>query len=345
MNLFKGKGLIPYTYIILLSILGVVICFRKSSSDLHRIRKPHYNHIHTFEEKKECSWIFQTYEPSPFENYWVKNIKEFQNNICEESNKVIDKVDEWVSTALINVNTEPENLSNKIFSKFIYKNDCTSEISIDFVEPLAGLTRHPYYCLKGSDWVVNKDYMIISWNISHRVNSHESKSYYFDLGASDWDSGAGGTSQSWFVTEYEKRGIVWDGIFCWEATLMDTSNIWNKIPGRLKHIYHWYNIPVSSEKGHSDNALEYIKAVAKPEDFVVLKIDIDNTPIESEIIKQILESDELINLIDQLYFEHHVNVLPMHQYWGTQNEVSTLSNTYDIFSMMRSKGILAHSWV
>ena len=90
MKLFNGKGLIPYIYILLLSILGVVICFRKSSSDLHRIRKPHYNHVYTFEEKKDCLWIFQAYEPSPFEMYWVNNIKDYQNNVCEESNKVID---------------------------------------------------------------------------------------------------------------------------------------------------------------------------------------------------------------------------------------------------------------
>jgi hypothetical protein len=126
---------------------------------------------------------------------------------------------------------------------------------------------------------------------------------------------------------------------------MDTQTIWNKIPGRLKHIYHWYNIPVSAEIGHSDNALEYIKAVAKPEDFVVLKIDIDNTPIEAGIIKQILESEQLINLIDQLYFEHHVNVSPMYPFWHTENEKSTLSDTYNIFSTLRSKGVIAHSWV
>ena len=75
------------------------------------------------------------------------------------------------------------------------------------------------------------------------------------------------------------------------------------------------------------------------------KIDIDNSPVESSLIDQLLASDDLLQLVDELYFEHHVNVAPMYDAWNTQKEKATLADTYRIFSTLRSKGVIAHSWV
>jgi hypothetical protein len=157
-----------------------------------------------------------------------------------------------------------------------------------------------------------------------------------------YNSGAGGPSQSWFVETYE---TTWDGIYAWEAAAYSPSDVWANIPSHIKPIYHWYNIPVSSMVGHPDNALEYIKAIAKPDDYVLLKIDIDNSPVEEALIHQLLDSKELLGLVDELYFEHHVNTAPMHKYWGTANSLVTLEDTYTIFTRLRNSGILAHSWV
>ena len=116
-------------------------------------------------------------------------------------------------------------------------------------------------------------------------------------------------------------------------------------PLRTQPYYHWYNIPVSSVPGHPDNALSYIKTIARPEDYVLLKIDIDHNPTETGIIKQLLASDELLGLVDELYFEHHVNVGPMHYHWNTENDKQRLADTYRLFSAFRQKGILAHPWI
>jgi hypothetical protein len=320
----------------------------KTITDIHNQKRKMHVPYQQSSSDAVCAWTFQTYIPSPWEMAWVDNVSQLQDRVCDESNNAVDRIEEWVSISLKNVNAPPPAFPLETFSQFIFQNNCTGAVSVDYVEPLAGLTRHPYFCLKGRDWIVNKDYMIVSWNASKKLTGTKpgkAKSYYFDLGASDWDSGAGGASQSWFVTNYEQRGITWDGIFCWEAAPMDTTSVWSKIPAHLKPIYHWYNIQVSAEHGHSDNALNYIRGVARPEDFVVLKIDIDNTPVESSLIDQLLASDDLLQLVDELFFEHHVNVAPMHDSWWTQNEKTTLADTYKIFSTLRSKGIIAHSWV
>jgi len=95
----------------------------------------------------------------------------------------------------------------------------------------------------------------------------------------------------------------------------------------------------------SDSALDYILYVAKPEDFVVLKLDIDNTLVKTAIIQEILKDETLASLIDKLFFEHHIDVAPMHQYWGIPEMPAKLADTYNNVSMLCNRGILAHSWV
>ena len=298
--------------------------------------------------RDSCRWNFVKYTPSAYEKYWTDNIATLQANVCEESNKQIAEINEWIKQS--SSNDSPHDFPTSIFSQFTFQNECTGEVSTDYIEPLAGLTRSPMFCLTNNDSdLVNKNYLVVSWNVSKKLSSlaghYVPKAYYFDMGASLYDSGAGGPSQSWFVETYESRGLVWDGIFAWEAMSQSPGEVWGKLPARLKPIYHWYNVPVSPEPGHSDNALDYIRRITRPEDFVLVKLDIDTTPVEEALVGQILASDELLGLVDEFYFEHHVNILPMHQYWGTQSAQQTLADTYSIFATLRAKGIVAHAWV
>ena len=53
----------------------------------------------------------------------------------------------------------------------------------------------------------------------------------------------------------------------------------------------------------------------------------------------------LMGLVDEFYFEHHVNTEPMHRYWGTQGAPQTLADSYRIFKALHAKGVMAHAWV
>jgi hypothetical protein len=289
-----------------------------------------------------CEWKFLSYTPSPYETFWVENIASLQVNVCKFSNRQLTQVTEWIEHS--RQSDTPHAFPARIFSYFLFQNQCTGETIMDFIEPLAGLTRSPLYCLNGAADVVSKEYLVVSWNASRKLTAH-SKAYYFDLGASLYNSGSGGSSQDWFVETYERRGIRWDGIFAWEAGPQDSATVWSQIPAHLKPIYHWYNIPAHSDPEHPDNALNHIMRIARPEDYVVVKLDIDNTPVEEALMSQILFSSRLRGLIDDLFFEHHVNTPPMNGYWQTDASPRTLADTYRIFSTLRSNGIAAHSWV
>ncbi len=296
-----------------------------------------------------CNWHFQQYVPSALELHWTKNILSLQDSVCLHSNQD-DPVSmaQWVQEAHQSSISRLKVLPKSVFSHFVYQNNCTGETSVDYIEPLAGILRHPYFCLMGSQYVVDKDYLVLSWNVSSR-QSAKTKAYLFDMGASLYDDGAGGASQSWLISQFERMGLHWNGVFAYESHVYEPSDVFSRIPKHIKPLYHWYNIPVSAELQHADNVWEHIKAVALPEDYVVVKLDIDNTPLEEELVRQLLlnnaKDNTLLHLVDEFFFEHHVHTRPMNGYWGTHQSPRRLADTYALFVKLRSHGVKAHVWI
>lgn len=51
----------------------------------------------------------------------------------------------------------------------------------------------------------------------------------------------------------------------------------------------------------------------------------------------------IYRLVDVLFHENHVNTPIMARYWGHSMK-ETLADSYHLFSELRKRGILAHSW-
>ena len=83
------------------------------------------------------------------------------------------------------------------------------------------------------------------------------------------------------------------------------------------------------------NPLRVIKALCAPEDFVVLKLDIDNVDLEQALLSQLLADPELQGLIDEMYYEWN----PTEAGW------SSMSQAYKMFHALRSAGMRAHGWI
>merc|ERR1719356_463454 len=56
------------------------------------------------------------------------------------------------------------------------------------------------------------------------------------------------------------------------------------------------------------NPWRVLTEVAKPNDYVIVKLDIDHQATELALVKQILEQkpNNISSLIDELFWEHHV---------------------------------------
>jgi hypothetical protein len=93
-------------------------------------------------------WKFQKYVPSKFEALWLENIRTWQADVCAAMQKHTSQVDRWINLTSRNMQepflemVEPDP---ELFSRHVYKT-ASGKTKQLFVEPLAGLLRHPYVC-------------------------------------------------------------------------------------------------------------------------------------------------------------------------------------------------------
>ncbi len=344
-----------------------------------------------------CLWNFQSYESSAYEKVWEDHAKleDWGRYPCRHYNDsgVRALTDAWVSYVGKYEHLPVEELSESKFqfpgppfSKFLYKNSCSSSVVEVPIEPFALVGRHPSTCVD-QGYLLDKSYLLVE-----RRNLTIGKNWYFDLGASLWDEGGGGASQKWIHETYKARGVNFDGIFAWEASSHDPKIVWGKIPGELRcvvdcpllnvclyvkfgllgclfdvglvmwfffffffffffvktherHVYRWFNIPANPDVQHPDNPLAVLRKVVKREDFLVLKLDIDNTPIEEQFIAQLMGDESLSALVDEMFFEHHYNMEPLVTLgWGGGLN-KTMDDSAKIFLGLRRKGVRIHVWV
>ena len=249
---------------------------------------------------------------------------------------------------------EPPEEATEVLSFHAIVDACTGRTtSFAPIEPLVGFLRHPEaHCpqFPGSKFwvtkVISKDYLIPAWH-AEAWPAGRTRALFFDMGASLYHTGNGGASMSWFVNQYRARGISFDRIFAWEAKFHTDATIYATMPPTIVDRISYYNLPVNTTPDEKHNPWRTLRAVARQTDFVVVKIDIDNTPIEEALLEQLLADRALSSLVDELYFEHHVVNTPMWHYgWkGGTVTTHTLVHSYELFSQLRQRGIRAHSWV
>ena len=92
-----------------------------------------------------------------------------------------------------------------------------------------------------------------------------------------------------------------------------------------------------------------VSRIAREENFVVMKIGIENSSVELIYIDVILSAPSLIG---ELYFKHHVYFHPLEcQGWKTRAKKHIIMQIFYLFSwyqsllLLRERGIRAHSWV
>ena len=322
-----------------------------------------------------CHIVSTIYEASPLEKAWSENVKSWasanrtESEFCSqlsknmsEINRISDLVSHMMTASTSNdpvsrhQPSQPPHDQRSLLSHFHHKMDCgilgerTASTSI---EPLIGSLRHPAFPCPNHDKLPDKSYLLLASSQEKPHNVFESSSassgpprvIIFDLGASTYSAGLGGASQQWFVDTLKSRGFDVDEYYGWEVTQMSDKDILDPVPKELWPHYHYFNIPAPTGIDDLANPLNMLKAVSKPSDYVLLKLDIDNSIVEMEFVRQLLNSTELHSLVDEFFFEHHVNFQPMNGYWGTQNEPEELPDSYEIFGSLRNVGIRAHGWV
>lgn len=324
-------------------------------------------------ENINCHWIFYQYHPSDIEKYWKDNSILFRNKECDTL-AIVENLQisiDLVRASLLLKTKQFKDFDEKnyimYFSLFEYYYICDGNYiksRFDIIEPLYGILRDPLtICNYGNK--IPSDLIkfpsdesglqskriflpkIISWEYGNIEKFNFKKKILIDIGAStftNWNNDPTVVGSKWINDKYLHFDFTFDSIICFEQTPHDPNNIFKNVPANILHKYVYYNMGVEKDKNSLWNPWNFIMDIANPEDFVVVKLDIDNSEIEDELVLQIITNTNISDRIDEFYYEHHVNLSPMNYYWKLYNHGVYLSDSYDIFTKLRMKGINAHSW-
>lgn len=169
-----------------------------------------------------------------------------------------------------------------------------------------------------------------------------------DLGASlydRWVSDTASVGALWFVEQFRRRKLAWDWIVSFEIQKFDPDEIYKSVPDDVLPHYVYFNKGVEATPNGRWNPWRILRGMGvTPDDYVVVKLDIDVMKIETALVNQLVESESLRRLVDEVFFEHHVNVKAMWEHWGKLDPSVTTKDSYRLFTKLRSDGVRMHSW-
>jgi hypothetical protein len=279
--------------------------------------------------------------------------------------------------------TPVNSVDKEYLSRFHYEVTCEGGSSSssswdDWIEPLTVYGRHPYgivrcahdmfemkadgtmlyHPLGGGEtktfekpipWTVSKesrDYLLLSSSSSqlYSATNNFPNTYLFDIGSKEFPS-----SLSWLTCGYLQKNISFSSIYAWEYRKIDPPTYWNSVPKTILPYMHWINAPISEDIKAHHSFDRVIRQIAKKDDFVAVKLDVDHPYIELPTVLRILQDSSLHNVIDELFFELHFNCEFMTGCgWGSPDPSPLMKldrgSAMTLFQDLRKVGIRAHMW-
>jgi len=233
-------------------------------------------------------------------------------------------------------------------SQLFNKSKILSKTSTNgYVEPLLSPLRHPLFCQNMNKYLLDIDYLIHDFGNTCRhlrKNTH-ARTVFVDMGASLAFHGKETSPAIVVMDLWRKFGIQFDHIYAFEYTKQDPQFVFNAIPDHYKSAYHWYNVGVTSDELGDQNPWNILLENFRPDDLIVVKLDIDTPSLESELVNQLLNNPKLHSLVDHFYFEYHHRQAELQRWWRSSGDHATVKQSFELFYQLRQKGIAAHSWV
>jgi hypothetical protein len=225
---------------------------------------------------------------------------------------------------------------------------------LGYAEPLLPPLRHHNLCFSDSQPVVqwedlfDMSYMIHDFRAMCHALTPTSRIILVDMGASlAYHKNHNTDDQpALYLTDlYAKFGLPFDHIYAYEITPQDPNVVVDLVPPALQAAYHWINVGVNATPGSRHNPLQLLLDHYTADDLIVAKLDIDTPAIEIALIDWIQSNPQLATLIDHFYFEHHVRILQLKQWWGRRHSKGSVQDSLQLFGALRELGIAAHYWV
>mmetsp|Transcript_26869 Transcript_26869/g.40816 ORF Transcript_26869/g.40816 Transcript_26869/m.40816 type:complete len:404 (+) Transcript_26869:63-1274(+) len=264
------------------------------------------------------------------------------------------------------LSTTDEAAPQNILDDYFHKSQQLSYLPRQgHMEPLLPPLRHPDMCTPTvctskpcgpgttrGDHVNDMDYLIEDFGHLCRHVLHKTmRTVFIDMGASYFfENTASHTANEAIqaIEKYRRHGIHFDHIYAYEVRDMKTEDVYKAVPAHMRAPLHWINMPVSPVEGHADNPWTMLLNDYRPDDFIVVKLDIDTPSVESPLFQQLLTNPQLQELVDVFYFEHHVQMDEMQTFWGAHSSGLTkgsITESLELFQQLRKNGVAAHYWI
>ena len=250
------------------------------------------------------------------------------------------------------------------------------------IEPLHGIARHPFGLHKrpmggcssvpagaAGAGLFDITYLVIHNDCGRQAvaGNQKPRVLLFDMGVSEGFKGirsgipatvssGGGISPSMplFYRLYQDRCLEPDAVFGWELNKrISATQWWGDAGPEIRNKVRFYEVPVMEGELHEamqgkrnpNSFLQMLKYVAKPEDFVAVKLDIDTPAIEQTIVSVLTHRPDLASLIDEMFFEYHFYFDGLDFGWGGKNIKGDVDTALGTMHRLRALGIRAHFWI
>jgi hypothetical protein len=218
-----------------------------------------------------------------------------------------------------------------------------------WIEPLFPPFRHPLSLCETPRKVhlLDTSYMVHDYAFLCRKLKPHSRTVLIDMGAAlDFHKREGGIPPPvQMYNAFRKLGFHFDHIYAFEMQDKVPAEVYELLPSEYMASFHWINIGVDPNKKSPANPLyNILLRHYNEDDFVVIKLDIDTSSVELQLVYQMIQDVRFHNLIDVLYFEHHVMLDEIKQDWKNSSHGS-VKYSLELFHQMRSVNIPAHYWI
>jgi hypothetical protein len=232
--------------------------------------------------------------------------------------------------------------SGDVFSHFEWIDPCDDAVIRAPIEPLVGHLRDPRTVMcdpKSKVPVQSREYMFFLGLTPAQFNRiYPGRRLLMDFGTGVYPSSLG-----WLLPRYKALGVTFDEIWAWEAAEMNHTKYWEDVPASLKPKMHLYNEGLAANPTSPYHPIAIIKKHVRPGDYLAIKLDVDNSPVELAFMNAIREDDDLRALISEIYFEQHY----MHRdvpFFGTSGKGVSYRDMLDFFQGLRQQGLRLHYW-
>jgi len=224
---------------------------------------------------------------------------------------------------------------------------------LGWVEPIIPPMRHPKICSDIGAYLMSTEYFVHDFATMCKKLKPHSRTVFVDMSPSRESDKNLALS---LIGLYKKFGFHFDHIYAYQAKETKYGDRVAQIPEKDLSSYHWVDdhwvddhwadVQVDASESQLQNPLEFLNENFNEEDFIVMKLDIDEIALEETFVMQLMKSETLKKLVDVFYYEHHIGINEMLPYWAAHGvENSTMKESLDLFVNLRKSGVAAHSYI